>query len=291
MPIRFSDWHNETQNPTLPAEIIDAAMLDAAKTASKYFFLDNCNDTKEIITNYIQTQLHLHIENKNIGLIPSGTAAIFLLLITLKNIGYSRLGITTPIYFSVIESAKNNNLNTSYFHLSDQTSFQTNAIDLINFCANQYIDCLWITDPIFSTGVAWKHEILEEFLSWAENHGVKTIIDRVFLGMFWTQEKHSLINKSSLTLRKKFKNLIVIESPTKKLFLNGAKHSLVFASDTIISSLERYADNFVGSLMASQISMAQKLYSPENHKIFSQLIKKNSSTAEENYINLKKTNK
>jgi aspartate/methionine/tyrosine aminotransferase len=281
-PISISDWHNEDGSVCVPWNILKDIPQKTNVNATKYLFLDSNNQNKEIVKDYIETCYGCSCSITNITITHNSTAAIYLAIKTLIKSKCNRFLIITPSYFSTTKNIANNNCSYLFYHLKPHVDFKIDITELKITIEEQYIDCIVLTDPIFCTGIPIDKSIMHDLVECAKEYKCWMILDKTISGLDWDSKEFKLLGNYS-SLFSLYENIIVIDSPTKKLFLNGLKHAVVFSTEEVIDTIESMADEVTGSFAVDQMSIIPRLYDQRNVKEVSTVLKKNVNQFEEIY--------
>src|ERR1700722_12283933 len=133
--------------------LINEVYDQASKDSSKYNYSYEQFSLKEQIINFANEQYSLKILEQEITITPSSTTSIFMTTLALSELGVKRVLVITPTYFSTLESMKRGKNEVFYYHLKDSGNLIINFIELESILKEQYIDCIFLTDPIYSSGI------------------------------------------------------------------------------------------------------------------------------------------
>jgi len=281
--IRISDWHNEHDNLTMPLKLLSTAEKKLSKGASKYYFLDNINELKKLISKYVSRYLHVDIDTSNITITHNGTCSITLVMQALKKNNTNRILLITPVYFSVELSAQRNNICLSYYHLDIQKSPSQSIINIVNQADEQYCDAIFLTTPIFSCGIEWGEEEIKKISVELQKRSIWLIVDNTLGGLSWERGYISLMSKTFMECAVSSNKFICIESPAKKLFMNGVKHSIIFTKEKLHEDIERASDEVMGSLTSYQISTIKLIYGGDFENEIAKCAENNIKNFSRNY--------
>ena len=181
--------------------------------------------------------------------IPCATSAICCICDYLKKKKYKKICVLQPAYFSIYACLSSFGLNACI----ESVALDSNGNAQIPFSKilSKAYDAVWITSPIFSTGIyypVYQHNVI---LKLAQK-GIFVIIDesaaspkRLVTGHLWSSS-----------------NIISIFSPHKYLSINSTKFAIIVCSQQICDYLEDWIDVFVGSLPESSCRAIRHFLSP-----------------------------
>lgn len=280
--IKPSDWHNEDINLVLPHKLLNKIGKINTYEYRKYKFLDSIMESKEVFSKYLYKKYSIKFQSDEISFAHNGTAALTLITRLLSKKGCKRVLLITPFYFSMRDNLKQQGMEIFYYHLSNKNDFKINTNELLKIVEEQFIDMIFITTPTYSVGTElelFKLKTITKFLS-KTNKWI--ICDNTVGGMPW-HGAPSIINKDLLTLAKAYTNFVYIESPTKKLFINGLKHSIIISSSKIAEETEPFADLTIGSLTIHQYEFINHLYSMKYEDEIKSALNKNIAIFKDNF--------
>lgn len=171
-------------------------------------------------------------------LVQNSTSAICCIADYLKKHNYKRICILDPAYFSISSCLLSFGLNIYV------ESISINENDEINFpyenILNKKYDVVWITSPVFSTGIYFSEKQIE-FINQLSQNGILLIIDESA-----SAPHHTLTKQLTPT-----DNIISIFSPHKYLSINSIKFAAIICAHSVSAYIEDWIDVLVGSLPAS----------------------------------------
>lgn len=193
-----------------------------------------------------------NISSKTCTFFPSNSLSIINVCNLLQKIQCKKIGILYPAYFSISACLNTYGLKTIPFYI---TRKQQKYFIPIEDILRKKPDALWITSPIYSTGVSYDHnniDIIEKILQL----GIQVILDESFC-----IKGQELIRKFS-----KYKNFISIYSPHKAISFNSYKFSSIICEDCYEDLLDQWLDVFCGNLPQTSIA-AINHYLSDNYDI------------------------
>jgi len=282
VPFSPSDWNNNDNTIKFPINIIEKAM-ENNKNHHKYTFMYDLINLKTNYCKFIKNYLHYDINTNNMAISQNSTSSIYLSMQALFENKIKRFLVITPTYFSILDTIKSNKTtNIYYYHLNDSNNFKINIDKLKKIIGEQYIECLIITDPIFCTSQEVNSEILEQIIKICNDKDIWIVYDYT-LGNIYFNSDSDLFNINKLKIVQKAKKYIFIESISKRIFMNGIKNSIIFASTQIIPEIESISNYINGGFSSSQLSFFSEIYSDDNIKYLNNIFIQNKKIIENNY--------
>jgi len=270
----ISDWHNDPGDIALPTTMLAGLRVDAV-SMSRYRFLDTVNSTKGHIGSFYRCYCGVNLDPESFALCSNGTAALTLSIRCLAEQGVRRMLVLTPAYFSLFKVLDSHGITTIYMH-SDLTDEIVLDVDrILHIARHQMVDAVFITNPVFSTGLSLTPSSLRDLIKYAECTGTWLILDETLAGLPWHSGLQSPFVTHGMHEALQCSRSIYIWSVSKSLFLNGLKHSLVLAPAPFVARLEKAADMIVGGLTAHQVASAEQIYSDSNMQEIYQCTRRN----------------
>lgn len=214
--------------------------------------LPTTNDLIDYIYTYsLQKELKQTIIDKlsgerNLDLVgiitPNNTISIINVANVLKAYGYKKVCIINPNYFSVAQTFRVMGISYQCIGLLREDGKYILPLDKI--LAGNF-DAVWITSPIYSTGVYFAESEITK-IEYLISNKIMVIADESFA-----------INKMEL-IRQITPNeyFIGIYSPHKAICCNGIKFSIILVPEMYEDFLEQWVDVFSGNLPYSSIVAA-----------------------------------
>ena len=185
----------------------------------------------------------------NCVFIHSATAAICCISDYLNKHGYKKVCVIDPSYFSIYSCLLSFGLNVQKESL---------ILDGDGHCVLPYqtilqkgYDAVWITSPIFSTGIYYEESQVLLMEKLVQNN-ILLIIDES------AAAPHQTLTDRLPTSN----NIIAFFSPHKYLSINSIKFAAILCSGTVKAYLEDWIDVFIGSLPISACAAIQHYLSP-----------------------------
>lgn len=283
-PLFLSDWDSDQHELKFPTKIINDALQNTKTDFYKYSYIDSDTNEKQLIVDYMNKRANIKLSYKNISVNLNSTNSLYLALLALNNIDVKRIIVITPTYYSVLETLKQLDSHIIYYHLIDKDSFNINIKELTNLVENQFINAILMTDPVYSAGIEISSNIYTSIVELCNKHSVWFICDYTLGGMFWGNKDMFTKKLEIISQAEKY---IYIESVTKKLIINGIKHSILIGTEKIISIIENLFFRISGGFCSTQIKLYEEIYKNKNEKYLNKIISKNIESIRNNYSLLK----
>ncbi len=192
------------------------------------------NSKQQIVSRLVHSSMSMY----NCVLIHNATAAICCISDYLYKHNFKSICVLEPSYFSTSACLKSFGLNV---HSESIILNQKGEAELpYETLMNKNYDVLWITSPIFSTGIYFSQTQIDVVNSLAEK-GILLVID----------ESASAPNKTLISQIHCKPNAIAIFSPHKYLAINSVKFAAIVCVSPICTYLEDWIDVFAGALPLS----------------------------------------
>lgn len=238
-----------------------------------HYWTDELN-YKTHYQQYFQDVFHNPLNNDNFLIGNNGSSSIMLSLMALKELGVGKILAFTPIYYSAIKLFEMLDYQMYRFDLNIENDFDINIEQLEDEIVRNNIEVIYITDPIFSTGIEISENVYNQIGELSRKHNIWIVIDYIYGGMGWNENNY-IISDKIVHIMNNFDNYIVIESIAKRLFINGVKTATVFSSPQIIKKISRLSIYTVGSMCCLQLHMLREIYNTENTNAINGVIKEN----------------
>ena len=181
------------------------------------------------------------VQNAMLLILPNNTIAIVNAVNLIKLCGCQKICIVNPSYFSVLQTLQSMGLSV---HTASMIRYEGKyALPLDHILSNDY-DAVWITSPVFSTGV---------YLDADEICKIKTMLNN---GLFIVADEsfalhgHELVREVGV-----HRNFLSICSPHKSISCNGIKFSSIITSEEHTDTLEQWVAVLCGNLpLSTQIA-------------------------------------
>jgi aspartate/methionine/tyrosine aminotransferase len=278
-----SDWDSDIESDNNFNEILNNAQSRSKSSFFKYSFAYEQFGLKSQILEFVRELYNLQINKYSVTITPSATQSIYLSLLALKRLNVNRYLVFTPAYFSTFESLKSNNSFIHYYHLLDSNGFSIDFVKLEEIIKQQYIECIILTDPVFSAGIEFADQEYKSLAGLAKLYNLYLIVDYSLGGLSWDIENLSVLNHNKLKALLSADKYIFIDSLSKRLLLNGIKFSLVFAHEDVIDNIDLAAEGIFGGLNSIQVETIRQLYMPENNQAILEMQKKQLNKIKANY--------
>ena len=200
-------------------------------------------------------------EDAEVMITNSGTASIALVTSVLSALELHHILVISPTYFSVLYNSRQKGFTISELHaLHRQGRYLLPKEDILRLLAD--IDALWITNPIYNTGVYMESEDKDFLL----NHVLPdkyVVADECFCvsGRELMRELHG------------HPHFISIYDPMKQFLINGIKFSAVVFPSRLENMFNQWSDVVCGSLTTSTVQALRFFLSPAADRLFQVLRK------------------
>ena len=225
--------------------------------------LPQCPDIIDYIYSYeLDAQLLksccLHLtgsENAPITITNSGTASITLVASVLSALKRKRILVISPTYFSVLYNCQQMGFELKELHmLRQQGGYRLPQEEILN--ALDEIDVLWVTNPIYNTGIYINED------------------DQEFLYSYVLPDKYLVADECFCQTGKEFSrrfsgqpHFIGIYDPMKQFLINGMKFSTIVHPAELQNIIEQWSDVVCGSLTNSTVQAMTYYISQESDSL------------------------
>ncbi|MCL1997169.1 MAG: aminotransferase class I/II-fold pyridoxal phosphate-dependent enzyme [Turicibacter sp.] len=269
----ISGWDKSEDEIEAPIGIVEKAIR--LPEYNRYFFMSTIPETKVKFCENLLLHEKISVGVKHISIAPSGTSAMFLSILVIKDIyTISNVLLISPTYYANIKTVQTLGMNLFYFQSS---LFEEYAIDLVKFEENilkNKIQLIILVDPLFGSGVSIDLPLYRNIIEIADRHNVWVLIDYIYGGMNWG-ESATIVNKPLVDMVTQSPKVVLVESISKRLFLNGMKNAIIYANPQLVEKIDEMSESFVGSISCTQHEMFNQLYDSQNRKTVLASIDKN----------------
>ena len=246
----------------------------------KYFFIED-DFGKDSVIKFFNNS-HVNLEKSSFLIGPNASLMLTTALIALKDIGIKNVLIILPVYFSIpqilrILDIKYIKYNTIF------PKYRLDLEDIKSILQETSVDAVIITDPFYGSGINVPLNFYDMLIDYLNEHDIYLIVDYARGAMKWDSNASLLFDFPLYNILQKANNYILIESISKRIFVNGFKNSLLFSNYNIIQKIRKLGDCFIGSMSAAQMEFLNNLYSIANIEIINDIIKKNISKAKKHF--------
>jgi histidinol-phosphate/aromatic aminotransferase/cobyric acid decarboxylase-like protein len=174
-----------------------------------------------------------------IAILQNSSTGLLLALTALREQGIRRIVIAAPVYFAAVTTCEHLDLAVTVIPAAD---FLTGALDVghIAEALRQPHSALVLTNPAYSVGVEHSPTQLQTLFAHV-SESVPILLDETWLGLHWN-------NDAPWYAMDYPPRTLILRSPSKILFLNGMKMSVLVAPADIIRIVERIGETLVGSV-------------------------------------------
>lgn len=280
--IFLSTWDKKIHKNEVPYEIIAKSTNISLNDINKYQYMDEMHHIKEYIANSISLEEKMVISPNSLAIATNGTASSYLILRTLNQNKKICPLLLTPIYFSYISALKDFCKNIEFYQAFLENNIYIDFSKIENIIIKCHINIIILNDPIFGCGLSFKNETYEQIIFLCQKYNITLIVDYIYGGMAWNEERH-YIHKYLLEQINVGKNILLIDSISKRLFINGIKSAIIYGNPSVIYEIEKASVYTLGCMVYSQISLLKGLYNPGNKETINKVINNNISCSQENY--------
>lgn len=235
---------------------------------------------------YIQNVLipnNINLSDKKFAITSNGTTSAYLALHAINSENSLHSLVFTPVYFTYLKVLEHLKATIDYYSTNIlNKTLNINFKEIEEIIVNKKINIIIINDPFFGTGIRFGLKNYEKLLELCQIYSVWLIVDYIYGGMEW-DSPISVINANLLNLLRKYTKAILLESISKRLFINGIKSSIIYAEDTIIDRIEAASVYITGAVCYSQSALFKEIYDLKNLEVILSIIKRNIGYAKTNY--------
>lgn len=170
-------------------------------------------------------------------LLQSSTIAIVNMINLLVHTNKKKLCILQPSYFSVVHCCEMFSLDYSVEYITFNNGHAVIPMEKI---MKKGYDCIWITSPIFCTGVYFNEIEIKKIIQLTRS-GVTVVFD----------ESLALPGKELARTIPLSQQIFFIYSPHKAISMNGIKFAIIVCDRVHEDFLEQWVDVFSGALSSS----------------------------------------
>ncbi len=279
-PFFISDWDCTDNLIYRPEIILEDSLKKSLTNMDKYFFIED-DFGKDSVIKFFNNS-HVNLEKSSFLIGPNASLMLTTALIALKDIGIKNVLIILPVYFSIpqilrILDIKYIKYNTIF------PKYRLDLEDIKSILQETSVDAVIITDPFYGSGINVPLNFYDMLIDYLNEHDIYLIVDYARGAMKWDSNASLLFDFPLYNILQKANNYILIESISKRIFVNGFKNSLLFSNYNIIQKIRKLGDCFIGSMSAAQMEFLNNLYSIANIDIINDIIKKNISKAKKHF--------
>lgn len=180
-------------------------------------------------------KLGFSADKKTCLLTPSGTVSILCIVNLLRTFGAGDIEISAPYYFPIAHNSKAYGFKVKHNYILRDGMGLKFETDILN--SEPPTNILWITNPIYCTGVYLDKNICKEILEFLNSGGI-VIADEALA--IQGLELSRLIGGHS--------GFIGLYTPHKTICINGIKFSAVVCDKMYETALEQWGDVLYGGI-------------------------------------------
>lgn len=280
-PIFLSDWDADYSSITFPKINYNLKNTDA----QKYYFWTDENNFRIEYKHFFKKNFGENIDIDTFTFGTNGSSCLALSLLALKEMNIKNTMVITPIYFSILNLLDEFEFDVSEYSLNLENSFDFNLKLFEEQITKNSSELVILTNPIFGTGIEISPYIIEKISYICNKHDTWFLMDYIYGGMPWNIDKKQnyLFNYQMYSSIIKNPKHIFIESISKRIFLNGVKIALIFSNKNLIRRIMRLSIFMVGSMCATQLNTAKKIYSSDSESSLIAHIGENAKIAQQNF--------
>ncbi|HVU98512.1 MAG TPA: pyridoxal phosphate-dependent aminotransferase [Puia sp.] len=278
----LSDWDCYSESDQELVEIVNSTFDAAKEKTEKYLFPYEQLQLKEQIRGFLETSYHLHYKDDDLTISPSSTVSISLVTSALHLLGCKRLLVITPAYFSLLTNIKKLPFEIVYHHLFNREGFDLRLGQLETLVVEQYIDAVFLTDPVYSTGVDFIESSYARLVDICNKNHSWLIVDHSLGGLNWNGG-NKLMPAGKMKVLAGCEKYCFIDSLSKRLLINGIKFSTIFGSAAIIDGIDRTSDSLYGALNSVQTEFMRKIFTSEGENVVVQRINRSVADLKSNF--------
>lgn len=280
----LSDWNKENDCLNFCPEIIEHAVNhDLPIYTNNYFFIDEMNDLKKWFNCEVLESTTVNLSNFDFSITSNGTSSAYLLFNIFNKKKNLKVLLITPIYFTYIRVLKDLKVDIYYMEILKEGKISINFKELKENIIKHKINLIIINDPLLGSGIRITSDVYINLVNMCKAYDILLFIDFMYGGMDWNFKNLNVVDDFLLNLFNIHSEIIILESLTKRLFINGIKSCLVYSSKDIISLFENISVYTIGSLVYSQITLFKQLYDRKNRSVVLNSIKENITFAMSNF--------
>lgn len=281
--IFLSSWDKGIENLDFPNEIIKPAVAKFPEFKNEYLFSDELDEYKRKLLTYFDTPIGEDASSR-FGIFPNGTTAAMIAIASIKGIVSTiRALLIAPTYFTYIKVLRDFDSDIRYISAKISGIETDLNLEMIKLGLRQdKINMVILTVPFFGTGISITKEQITTLCDLCNQHNCYLLIDYMYGGMPW---KTSEENPSQWLWRlsTRYPLVIIIESLSKRVFLNGIKSATAISTPSFIKQMEINSVHLAGSMSYVQLTLLNHLMSKENQIFVKSQIDKNVQSFQQNY--------
>ncbi|MDR0442009.1 MAG: aminotransferase class I/II-fold pyridoxal phosphate-dependent enzyme [Treponema sp.] len=271
----ISGWDKEPTIMNLSTPIIAESARCFKNKQNLYYYMTENDELKNHFFTEVINTCYIKITVDNLSIAPNGTSGLFLSILSLKSkFKISNVIIISPTYFSITNVVKMLDMNLFQYQANIFDNDNIDFDELKKKIIINSIELIIITDPLFGTGVSINDSDYVNILNLVKELNIWLIIDYTYGGMEW-EKPVTIINELIVGTIIEHPKTIVVETISKRLFLNGIKFAIVFSNPEIIKIIENLSESFIGSFSYVQNELFKRIYTSLNAASVIKQIEKN----------------
>lgn len=284
-PLFLSDWDVDSDATECPH--FDYCVYE--EEDRPYYYWTDEGGFRDVFAKFYVQSFAKSIDVSSFTIASNGTSSILLSLMGLQELGITNILVFTPVYFSTLNILEKLNFKIIEHPISFETGFDINFDMLEKQFQESDIKAIFATSPIFGSGMELPLSSLTFLVELCNKYGIWLVLDYVYGGLLWDGLKPEdyVFNHNVYTILKKSERSVLIESISKRVFLNGVKIAMIFSSPDFIRRILRLSICTVGSMCYAQLKAFKSLYCIENIAYLAQCMNDTIHQARRTYRSIK----
>lgn len=224
-------------------------------------------DELNLLSASLTAEIHNDMEA---GIFPSATVGNFLLSKALKKLNKQNVLLIAPCYYSYLNIYLENKFTVFSHEFLDISKLKQT-------CLENSIEIIIFTEPLFCES---NTVLNRELISWCENNNIFVVVDGVYGNLKWNKKFDHFLGYYDKYSN--YSNLIIIESISKKAYLNGVKSAIFLTKQKkILQEMERLFNYMASPFSVGTLNLIE-LYLTDSQAI-NELIENHKETAKDNF--------
>lgn len=282
--IFLSSWDKDDGILNFNEETVKEATSNT-RHKNNYIMSKGMHILKKSLCEYINQDSRI-ISLENITVATTGSAACFLSFLQIIRKKLKNMLFIGPIYFTYYQMTKIFDFHVYNVPIDPFMQSDFSVDELVHTIKNMNIGGILITNPLFSYGHAITYSQILKLQDYCAEHDILFIIDNVYGNMEWDNPIR-LFNNDLIELAAKNNNVIVFDSLSKRIFLNGIKSAFLYGNAEIIRQIDIDTEICIGGLSYVQESLLETIFLRRQTDIVIQHIKETISYAQNCYNQVK----
>lgn len=283
---RISDWNVPPGCVDVPHVLIEEAFQQSLLGTTNYAETAQLISCADAIRTSLVGAYGIELPaSRQVHVFGNATQAITGVIYALREqLGHPRLLLVHPSYYCVQDAARLCGVETwGVFRRADQ-GFALDFERLAKLVRSKQVNVLCITDPVYSVGLALSEPEWSELVGFCDREGLWLVLDNAFGGLSWRDRESAWIQPARLSTT--YEKLVLIDAPSKRLFVNNVKFGLVFAHAGIVQRLQEFTDWHLGNLTGLQLGFAESVFRGDHRDLIEGMCRTNANRAERTFRTL-----